>query len=212
MNLRLDLGGEEAKVAIFGRIQDLGLAEILSFVAFRPGRLTLRRGDDALSLVLIGGRVRCAFLGLEPLDAAGLVFYLAGFREGEFDFLPGDGEEACPRILELPVERLILELTKLEDELEHHREKLPHPDVSFRLSRPVASAPRVPFLQQATRLLERGVTARELAEKLRLLLDEARFLLYRLRLMGLIEEVRFTRRVSEKGVLARLLRALAGGG
>jgi len=200
-------------VAIFGRIEDLGVPEVLSFLGSHSGRLILRDGATALSLIIDGSKVRCAFLELDPLDQTGLILHLAHLRQGEFRFEPAGFDEDCPVALDVPVERLILELTKFQDELEHYRSQLPHPEVRFRLvRRPNTEGAAIPLIAQVTHLLRKGASARQLAESLGLPVDEARFFLYRLRLLGMIEEVKADRRpAGVKGLLGHLLHALTGG-
>ncbi len=207
-------------MALFGNLRDLPLPELLSLLARREGYLDLILPQSRLSLGLAGGRLQEVLEGgrrLDPLEARARMVELMNAREGAFEFHPGP----VPRGLDWPVERLLMATITLVDELSAYHEALPDPRTRFRLKPgmdPLLDEPLFSFWQRAKPLLERGINAQILAQSLHLPLDQVRYYLHKLRLLGLVEVVRALEegvREERPGLWQRLLlgvQRLLGGG
>ncbi|WP_117236581.1 DUF4388 domain-containing protein [Thermus sediminis] len=210
-------------MAIFGNLRDMPFPDLVAMLGRRSGVLEvfgLPGKRQGYAVALDGGKVVWVREGnrlLEPLEARSALQELLRLQEGAFEFTPGippAGEAA----LGWPLERLLLTMTTVVDEIQSHQSFLPDPKTRFQaaalevwLEEPLWS-----FWERAKPLLQGGASAEDLAARLRLPLDEVRYYLYKLRLAGKVVPVRAyeeTRKNEEKrGLFRRLLAALRGRG
>ncbi|WP_040683587.1 DUF4388 domain-containing protein [Thermus igniterrae] len=180
-------------MALLGNLNSIRLEEILQILAQREGALELWNLKDIppTTLYLKPGRIRSVDQKgkpLDPLAAKAVLQALLQAREGSFEFIPGAKPPHGVR-LGWPVERVLLGLITLQDEMAQYQAQLPHPQMVF-LYRPPAcpgealEAPGRDFLERARPHLERGASAEELAQALGLPLDTVRFYLFRLEAKG----------------------------
>jgi len=210
-------------MAIFGNLKDMPLVDLLSLLGRRSGLLevwALPGEQDSYLLALEQGRllwVKANGRRLDALQARSCLFALASAAEGAFEFVPAQPPEESPH-LDWPVERLLLSVTSTQDEISQQRSLLPDPATRFQSAALEVwlDEPLYNFWQRARPLLDQGASARELAWQLEIGLDEARYYLHRLRLLGKVAPVRAYQAVRKdterQGLFRRLLTALRGRG
>lgn len=212
-------------MAIFGTLRDMPFPDLVAMLGRRSGVLEvfhLPGRRNGYSIALEGGKVAWVREGarfLDPLQARSALQELCRQEEGAFEFTAGTPPPppgGTP--LGWPLERILLTMTTVEDELSAQRALLPDPKTRFQaaalevwLEEPLWS-----FWERARPLLAQGASAEELSERLGLPLEEVRFYLHKLRLVGKVAPVRAyeeVRRDGEKqGLFRRLLGALLGRG
>lgn len=211
-------------MALFGNLRDIPLADLLAMLVGRQGVLEVfgLPGLKPCQIAVRGGRILWVKQGgklLEPLQARALLVELVARKEGAFEFHPGLPRPEGP-LLGWSLERALLDITTYQDERQAYRDQLPHPETRFRVGRELRleEEPLKGFWQQARPFLQQEASARDLARVLCLPLEEVRFYLHKLRLLGAVVPVRTFAETQlgvsgpEKGLIARLLRALRGRG
>jgi hypothetical protein len=154
---------------------------------------------------------------LDPLKARSTLLELASAGRGAFEFTPVEPPKGSP-LLNWPIERVLLSVTTIHDELASYNSLLPDPKTRFQVAALEVwlEEPLYSFWERAKPLLQTGASAEDLASRLRLPLDEVRYYLHKLRLAGKVAPVRAyeeTRKDEEKqGLFRRLLAALRGRG
>jgi hypothetical protein len=154
---------------------------------------------------------------LDPLKARSTLLELASAGRGAFEFTPVEPPKGSP-LLNWPIERVLLSVTTIHDELASYNSLLPDPKTRFQVAALEVwlEEPLYSFWERAKPLLQTGASAEDLASRLRLPLDEVRYYLHKLRLAGKVAPVRAyeeTRKDEErKGLFRRLLAALMGKG
>jgi hypothetical protein len=154
---------------------------------------------------------------LDPLKARSTLLELASAGRGAFEFTPVEPPKGSP-LLNWPIERVLLSVTTIHDELASYHSLLPDPKTRFQVAALEVwlEEPLYSFWERAKPLLQAGASAEDLASRLRLPLDEVRYYLHKLRLAGKVAPVRAyeeTRKDEEKqGLFRRLLAALRGRG
>jgi hypothetical protein len=198
-------------MALFGALEALPLAEVLSLLSHKEGALEVwnLEGLPPTTLYFRGGRlVAVTHKGkpLPPLDAKSAVQSLLLAKKGNFEFIPG-AKPPGGEPLNIPIEKILLFTVAQEDELARYRPYLPHPEARFRI---VGNAPEdeslKEFFHQALPLLKRGASPREVAQALRAHEDLIRLKFYKLQQAGTLERARADERSSPPvGVAQRLL-------
>ncbi len=151
------------------------------------------------------------------LKARSTLLELASARRGAFEFTPVEPPKGSP-LLNWPIERVLLSVTTIHDELASYNSLLPDPRTRFQVAvlEVWLEEPLYSFWERAKLLLQTGASAEDLASRLQLPLDEVRYYLHKLRLAGKVAPVRAyeeTRKDEEKrGLFRRLLAALRGRG
>ncbi|TFU27777.1 DUF4388 domain-containing protein [Thermus tengchongensis] len=179
-------------MALFGSLDSLPLEELLQLLAHKEGALEIwnLKGIPPTTIYLKPGHIRSLDQNGKPLDpmaAKATLQALLQAREGSFEFLPGAKPKHKVR-LGWPVEKVLLSIITLQDELDRYRPHLPHPEARFELAGSSPEDPRFKdFFRLALPYLKRGVSPQELAQALRLPLDQVRFYLYRLQLLGAVK-------------------------
>lgn len=210
-------------MAIFGNLKDMPFPDLVAMLGRRSGVLEvfgLPGKRQGYAVALDGGKVVWVREGrrfLDPVEARFALQELMRSGEGAFEFVPGvPPANGVP--LGWPLERLLLSMTSMEDERAAYAPLLPDPKTRFQaaslevwLEEPLWS-----FWERAKGLLRGGASAEEIAKALHLPLDEVRYYLHKLRLVGKVAPVRAyeaTRGDAEKqGLFRRLLGALLGRG
>jgi hypothetical protein len=152
---------------------------------------------------------------LDPLKARSALLELASAGRGAFEFTPIEPPKGSP-LLNWPIERVLLSVTTIHDELASSNSLLPDPKTRFQVAALEVwlEEPLYSFWERAKPLLQAGASAEDLASRLRLPLDEVRYYLHKLRLVGKVAPVRAyeeTRKDEERqGLFRRLLAALRG--
>ena len=152
---------------------------------------------------------------LDPLKARSTLLELASAHWGAFEFTPAEPPKGSP-LLNWPIERILLSVTTVHDEIASYNGLLPDPRTRFQVAALEVwlEEPLYSFWERAKPLLQAGASAEDLASRLRLPLDEVRYYLHKLRLVGKVAPVRAyeeTRKDEEKqGLFRRLLAALRG--
>lgn len=208
-------------MAVFGNLRDMPVADLIAMLGRRSGVLEvfgLPGKRQGYAVALDGGKVVWVREGrklLDPVEARFALRELMRSGEGAFEFTPGvPPADGAP--LGWPLERLLLTMTAVEDELAAYAPLLPDPKTRFQaasleiwLEEPLWS-----FWERAKGLLLKGTSAEEIAQAFQLPLDEVRYYLHKLRLAGKVAPVRAyeaTRQdVEKQGLFRRLLGALLG--
>ncbi len=180
-------------MALFGNLKDLPLDELLQVLAHKEGALEIWNvnGVPATTLYLKPGYLRSLDQKgkpLPPLAAKAVLQALLRAREGSFEFIPHLKPSHKHR-LNWPLDRALLTLVTLTDELERARENLPPKEARFRLDGPARPADKVPcqdLLRAAADLLAQGASVGEVAERLGLPWDYVAFCLHRLASLGVV--------------------------
>lgn len=194
-------------MALFGSLDSLPLAELLSMLANQEGALEVwnLEGLPPTTLYLKPGRLRHVAQGnrpLDPLRAKAVFQTLLATRKGSFEFIPRARPPFRER-LNWPLDKLLLATFTLQDELAHLRSRLHHPEARFRLKGKEPGEGS--FLQAALPFLRQGASAREISERLGLPLDLVRYYLYKLEAQGKVEAA-----PAPSGVLGRLFPGFKG--
>ena len=209
-------------MAIFGSLREMPFADLVGMLGRRSGVLEVfglpgRRGSYTIALE--GGKVVWVKEGgrpLDPLSARSALQELLRTEAGAFEFHAGTPPPPEGQALGWPLERLLLTMTTIEDELSAHRPFLPDPKTRFQavslevwLEEPLWS-----FWERARPLLAQGASAEELASRLGLGVEEVAYYLHKLRLVGKVAPVRAYQEkgvdAERKGLLGRLLGSLLG--
>jgi len=208
-------------LAIFGDFQDMPLVDLLSMLGRRSGLLDVWDvGEKRNRYILALDRGNILWMKdeggyLDPLKARSTILELASARRGAFEFTPVEPPKGSP-LLNWPIERVLLSVTTIHDELASYNSLLPDPKTRFQAAALEVwlEEPLYSFWERAKPLLQTGASAEDLASRLRLPLDEVRYYLHKLRLAGKVAPVRAyeeTRKDEEKqGLFRRLLAALRG--
>jgi hypothetical protein len=210
-------------LAIFGDFQDMPLVDLLSMLGRRSGLLDVWDvGGKRNRYILALDRGNLLWVKdeggyLDPLKARSTLLELASAGRGAFEFTPVEPPKGSP-LLNWPIERVLLSVTTIHDELASYNSLLPDPKTRFQVAALEVwlEEPLYSFWERAKPLLQTGASAEDLASRLRLPLDEVRYYLHKLRLAGKVAPVRAyeeTRKDEEKqGLFRRLLAALRGRG
>jgi len=210
-------------LAIFGDFQDMPLVDLLSLLGRRSGLLDVWDvGGKRNRYILALDRGNLLWVKdeggyLDPLKARSTLLELASAGRGAFEFTPVEPPKGSP-LLNWPIERVLLSVTTIHDELASYNSLLPDPKTRFQVAALEVwlEEPLYSFWERAKPLLQTGASAEDLASRLRLPLDEVRYYLHKLRLAGKVAPVRAyeeTRKDEEKqGLFRRLLAALRGRG
>jgi hypothetical protein len=208
-------------LAIFGDLQDMPLVDLLSMLGRRSGLLDVWDvGGKRNRYILALDRGNLLWVKdeggyLDPLKARSALLELASAGRGAFEFTPVEPPKGSP-LLNWPIERVLLSVTTIHDELASYNGLLPDPKTRFQVAALEVwlEEPLYSFWERAKPLLQTGASAEDLASRLRLPLDEVRYYLHKLRLAGKVAPVRAyeeTRKDEEKqGLFRRLLAALRG--
>jgi hypothetical protein len=208
-------------LAIFGDFQDMPLVDLLSMLGRRSGLLDVWDvGGKRNRYILALDRGNLLWVKdeggyLDPLKARSTLLELASAGRGAFEFTPVEPPKGSP-LLNWPIERVLLSVTTIHDELASYNSLLPDPKTRFQVAALEVwlEEPLYSFWERAKPLLQAGASAEDLASRLRLPLDEVRYYLHKLRLAGKVAPVRAyeeTRKDGEKqGLFRRLLTALMG--
>ena len=208
-------------MAIFGDLQDMPLVDLLSMLGRRSGLLDVWDvGGKRNRYILALDRGNLLWVKdeggyLDPLKARSTLLELASAGRGAFEFTPVEPPKGSP-LLNWPIERVLLSVTTIHDELASYNSLLPDPKTRFQVAALEVwlEEPLYSFWERAKPLLQAGASAEDLASRLRLPLDEVRYYLHKLRLAGKVAPVRAyegTRKDEEKqGLFRRLLAALRG--
>jgi hypothetical protein len=210
-------------LAIFGDFQDMPLVDLLSMLGRRSGLLDVWDvGGKRNRYILALDRGNLLWVKdeggyLDPLKARSTLLELASAGRGAFEFTPVEPPKGSP-LLNWPIERVLLSVTTIHDELASYNSLLPDPKTRFQVAALEVwlEEPLYSFWERAKPLLQTGASAEDLASRLRLPLDEVRYYLHKLRLAGKVAPVRAyeeTRKDEERqGLFRRLLAALRGRG
>jgi len=210
-------------LAIFGDLQDMPLVDLLSMLGRRSGLLDVWDvGGKRNRYILALDRGNLLWMKdeggyLDPLKARSALLELASAGRGAFEFTPVEPPKGSP-LLNWPIERVLLSVTTVHDEIASYNSLLPDPKTRFQVAALEVwlEEPLYSFWERAKPLLQTGASAEDLASRLRLPLDEVRYYLHKLRLAGKVAPVRAyeeTRKDEEKqGLFRRLLAALRGRG
>ena len=210
-------------MAIFGDLQDMPLVDLLSMLGRRSGLLDVWDvGGKRNRYILALDRGNLLWVKdeggyLDPLKARSALLELASAGRGAFEFTPVEPPKGSP-LLNWPIERVLLSVTTIHDELASYNSLLPDPKTRFQAAALEVwlEEPLYSFWERAKPLLQAGASAEDLASRLRLPLDEVRYYLHKLRLAGKVAPVRAyeeTRKDEERqGLFRRLLAALRGRG
>jgi len=196
----------------------MSLDDLLPFISSRDGALELfnLRRLPRVTLYFRKGRLNCVYLGSKPVDALqarSVIGELIEARKGSFEFIPNAQPRVCPEVLGWPVDHLLISVTTTSDEYAQLADRLPHPETVFELTHiAVPDDTRISdFWKRAHIYLQEGASAQQLATKLGMPVDHARFYLLKLQQLGAVVAVRASqkqKRERRAGVAARLLGSL----
>jgi len=206
------------RVAVFGNLEHISLADLLPLLGTQEGALEIFNvpGQPSATLYVRKGTLCCLHVAGKPVDALqvrSVIGRLMQARRGGFEFLPGVRPKGQSKVVGIPIQKLLVSAATFNDELSEARDLLPHPDTLFRLLRiePVEDRRLAQFLDRARVLLIPGASAREIAERTGVPLDDVRFYLHKLRQLGMALPVRARTEAlppARKGLAQRLLGAL----
>ncbi|WP_457637772.1 DUF4388 domain-containing protein [Oceanithermus sp.] len=201
-------------MAIFGDLRQISLGDLLPLLKSQKGCLEIFNLDGLprVTLCVDSGRLVSLELGGKHVDEVqvhSVMNELMNAKRGSFEFIPG----VSPRVRRRPgwsLDRLMLSVVTVADEIQAAEKDLPHPDTVFKLvSQEGPEDSRVAdFWAQARRMLAEGASSRQISQRLGVPLSHAGFYLLRLRQAGLIEPVRAASRPARASVVGRLLGSL----
>jgi len=169
-----------------GNLRELEFAQLIALVAHLEGVLELWHlpRKRTAQLYLKRRKLRCVNVNgdfLDPLQAKAFLAELASGNEGAFEFVARPFRTPCNPPLNWPLDKLLLSVFTQYDEQLRYLDRLPDPERRFRLTA-LANPDGSLFLRAAGPLLEReeGASAKEIANELRLPLDQVRYYLHKL--------------------------------
>ncbi len=204
-------------MAIFGNLNHMSLGDLLPLLSVQDGALEVFNLENhpRVTLYFRGGLLQCLFVAGRPADslvARSIVTLLMGSTRGSFEFVPGAPERHCPHLLDWPLDRLLITVVSVQDEMQELERRLPHPDTIFRMIRDEMPEDRrlADFWKRAQERLDAGASAQELASRMGMPLEHAQYYLFKLRQAGLVMPVRARaqRRSMGSSVAARLIDSL----
>ncbi len=196
----------------------MSLDDLLPFISSRDGALELfnLKRLPRVTLYFRKGQLICVYLNNKPVDALqarSVIGELIEARKGSFEFIPNARPKACPEVLGWPVDRMLISVTTTSDEYAQVADRLPHPETVFELTHiAVPDDTRLSdFWKRAYIHLQEGASGQQLAARLGMPVDHARFYLLKLQQLGAVAAVRARRPERQQqraGVAARLLGSL----
>jgi len=205
-------------VAIFGNLNNMSLDDLLPLLSNRDGALEIfnLRRLPRVTLYFRDGKLYCVYLGNKPVDALrarSVVGELINARKGSFEFIPKAAPGVCNDALGWSVDRMLISLTTTYDEYAQVADRLPHPETVYRLTHmAVPEDTRISdFWKRAHIYLHEGASAQQLAVKIGMPVDHARFYLLKLQQLGAVAPSRAhaqQRKAQRTGIAARLLKSL----
>ncbi len=196
----------------------MSLDDLLPFLSSRDGALELfnLKRLPHVTLYFRKGKLDCVYLGNRPVDALqarSVLGELIEARKGSFEFVPNARLGRCPELLGWPVDRMLISVTTTYDEYAQVADRLPHPETVFKLTNmAVPDDTRLSdFWRRAHIYLQEGASAQQLAAKLGMPVDHARFYLLKLQQLGAVTAARAhatKRKKQQAGVAASLLGSL----
>ena len=203
-------------MAIFGSLKQISLGDLLPLLKTQRGSLEIFNLEDMphVTLYVEGGRLVALYMGGKPVDdvqVRSIVGSLMNAKRGSFEFIPG----VSPRARHAQgwnLDRLLLAVSTIADEMAVSENNLPHPDTVFKAVHDVrpGDGRMTDFWRRAKRFLLEGVSVRDLSLELGVPVNHAAFYLHKLRGAGAVEPVRVAGfgRPARSGVASRLLGAL----
>ena len=184
-------------MAIFGNLNHMSFGDLITLLATQDGALEVFNLDHypRVTLYFQKGVLQCLHIGnrsVDPLRARSTVSDLVNTRRGSFEFVPGASPPNCSHQLGWPLDRLLVAAVTVQDEIEELGRQLPHPKTVFAIARhgEPEDSRLTDFWNRSVILLERGASAEDLAARLGMPLDHARYYLLKLRHLGLLRPVR----------------------
>jgi len=204
-------------MAIFGNLRQISLGDLLPLLKTQRGSLEIFNLDGLprVTLYVESGRLTSVLLSDKPVDEIkmrSVIGALMNAKRGSFEFIPGvTPKERHPTGWDL--DRLMLAVTTIADEMMVAEDNLPHPDTVFRLITNIKPGDdRVAdFWDRAREMLIAGSSSRQISQRLGVPLDQAGFYVLKLRQAGLVEPVRAMSAGSvtgKRGLAGRLLGAI----
>jgi len=202
-------------MAIFGNLKQISLGDLLPLLKSQRGSLEIFNldGISRVTLYVESGRLISLLVAGRPVDdiqVRSVIGSLMNAKHGSFEFIPGvSPRQRHPKGWDL--DRLMLAVTTIADEMVESEDNFPHPDTVFRLLVDVEPEDgRVAdFWGRARQMLVDGASSRQLSQTLGVPLNHAGYYMLKLRQAGLIEPIRAASANPSKGGLAgRLLGAL----
>lgn len=206
-------------MAIFGRLEDMPVPDVLGMLGSRRGSLEIHSADRRADFQILLGHGRILQIRrdddwLDPLRARGELRGLLALQAGDFEFTADFAAPPPTPPLDWPVERVLLSMVINEDERKALASVLPHPMIRFEptANDAVLHEPLKSFWQAARPRMIDGASAQDLTQGLGLPLSHVRYYLYQLRVAECIAPKRAFRveqpTEERKSVVGRLLGAL----
>lgn len=196
-------------MAIFGALAELPLPEVLTMLGRRTGKLKMwGLAKGRLEMHLSEAHLKAMVLNGQPLveifDVRETITELMNNEEGEFEF-ERLAPEQLMRLLDIPLERLLITTMGEADEVETYRSRFAHPNTRFRSVNAIdiwIYDDLYEFWQHSADLLSAGASAEDLAATLGMPLEQVQLKLYKLRSLGKVSPVRafYSRRARQQPV------------
>ena len=169
-----------------GNLREIGFSQMIELIAHLEGTLELWKLPQKRSaqLYIKKRKLRCVRVNgqfLDGLRAKAFFVELAMSKQGLFEFNARQFRTPCKKPLNWPLSRILLSISTQADEHIRNMEILPDPKLRFRLAKPANEKDSL-FLRAAGELLQRdkGANAKEIANRLRLPVDQVRYYLHKL--------------------------------
>ncbi|PYE53758.1 DUF4388 domain-containing protein [Deinococcus yavapaiensis] len=182
-------------MAIFGNLDELPFPDVIGMLGRRSGHLNITT-TAAVTLHIDDGHLLALYLGPQAIHDAGrvreVILELTRAERGSFEFKRIQPNDLVQHH-HLALNKLLLSITAVLDELAHYRTMLPAPETRFQQVRDAPEdldASLKDFLDAAAPSLLLGASAAELAPRQGLHLERAQLYLYKLRALGLLTPVR----------------------
>ena len=203
-------------MAIFGSLNHMSLSDLLPLLSTRDGALEVFNLErhPRVTLYFRGGRLQCLYLAgrpADPLVARSAISALVSARRGSFEFVPGATPPRCPQPLAWALDHLLLATVTVQDEITALKRQLPHPETIFRRAGNGTPGDErlADFWARAYEPLATGASARALAARLGMPLEQVQYYLLKLRQSGHVQPLRVREPGARgKGLAARLLGSL----
>ncbi len=169
-----------------GNLKEMEFAQLVGLITHMEGILELWKlpRKRSAQLYIKRRKLRCIKVNgqfLDGLRAKAFFAELATAKQGVFEFNARQFRTPCETPLNWPLDRILLSVFTQADERLRHMDILPDPEMRFRLTK-MANVEGSLFLRAAGELLQReqGANAKEIANQLRLPVDQVRYYLHKL--------------------------------